>query len=192
MLEILSNLHPIILYPSLFLGLIILAGIVLLPAMYFSLMGGMPLIGLFVVTILAGIASESFWYYLGRRSANGSLPALSFLKNKVDQSKKFTKLFTKYGIRTVFIAKFIYGTRLASHVLAGIHKVHYGLFIFATSLGTAIWFFIFYGLIHSLNKSIDSTKAVAFKIQIIFLVMVLLILSINWITKKYVLPRLEK
>jgi membrane-associated protein len=192
MIEILSSLSPFVLYPSLFIGLILLAGIILLPAIYFSLLGGMSIWGLLITTVLAGLVADSFWYLIGKKAEENKLPSLSFLKEKVEQSKKFTKLFTKYGVRTVFIAKFIYGTRLASHVLAGLHKVHYGLFALATSLGTSIWFFIFYALIVSLNKSIESTKVVAFKLQIIFLILVLVIVVINWVGRKYILPRLEK
>jgi membrane-associated protein len=170
----------------------IFGGFVLIPSIYLATTGEISLIYLFLTIILASLCADSIWYYIGKRVKKERIYELRFLQSKVEEAKKFSSYFSKRAGFLVFICKFIYGTRIASHILAGMHKMRYLKFILAVSLGTAIWFLIFYALIKSLDVGISEAGAVGMRIQIIFLVSMCVLLLINYLTSKYVRKRLLK
>lgn len=190
MMETLTSLDPLQLYPALFVGLILLGGFVLLPAMYLALMGSINLLFLFFATVIAGMVSDSFWYAIGLSSKKEKLYSLPFIRKRVEEAKRFSSFYQKHGVRLVFLTKFVYGTRVASHVLAGMHKINLFKFILATGAGTSLWFWIFYFLVKALDLGITSAKATAFRIQILFLVTITILVLFNWITGKYLRKKL--
>lgn len=185
MLEFISGLHPFILYPFLFVGVIVVGGVVLLPAMYLSLLGPVSLILLFLTAILAGISADSLWYYVGKSAKKERLYSLAFVQKRIEEAKKFSNFYTERGVLLAFLTKFVYGTRIASHVLAGMHKVNFMKFLGATALGTTVWFFIFYFLIRFIDLGIASVATTALRISLMFAIIVIATLLINFFSGKY-------
>lgn len=185
-MEYILHMDALQLYPALFVGLILLGGFVLLPAMYLTLVGAINLPLLFLFTILAAMLSDSFWYAIGLLSKKEKLYSLKFVQKRINEARQFSSFYQKHGVRLVFLTKFVYGTRIASHVLAGMHHIHLGKFIGATSSGTAIWFWIFYSLLRVLDFGIHSAQATAFRIQIFFLVSAVILILFNWFTRRFV------
>jgi membrane protein DedA with SNARE-associated domain len=185
MLDFLMNMNPLSVYPIILFGYMIFGGFMLIPAIYLAITGTINLFYLFVTIILASICADSMWYYIGKQVKKERIYELRFLRSKVEEAKKFSDYFSKRAGFLVFICKFIYGTRIASHILAGMHKMRYLKFILAIALGTAIWFLIFYVLIKSLDIGISEAGAVGMRIQIIFFVSMSILLLINYLTSKY-------
>lgn len=192
MMEFLAQVEPGLLYPALFVGLTLLGGFVLLPAMYMTLTGHLDLFMLFMLTLFAAATSDSVWYIIGLFSKKEKLYRLSFIKKPMEEAKRFSDFYSRHGVRLVFFTKFIYGTRLASHILAGMHKISYAGFLGATALGTAIWFWIFHFLIKALDFGVEATKSTAFRIQIIFLLGGAILVALNLLTGKYLRNRLMR
>lgn len=192
MMEFLAQLEPGLVYPALFAGLTLLGGFVLLPAMYLTLTGHVDLFMLFVLTLCAAAISDSVWYIIGLVSKKEKLYRLSFIKKRMEEAKKFSSFYSKHGVRLVFFTKFVYGTRLASHILAGMHRISYAGFLGATASGTAIWFWIFYFLIKALDFGVEATQATAFRVQIIFLIGGAALIAFNLVTAKYFRRKLMK
>lgn len=192
MIDFIAHLAPIYLYPFLFMGITFLGGLVLMPALYLSTIGAISLAHLFLTTVFAGMVSDSVWYLIGYYLKKDRLYSFSFIKNKVTQAERFSDFFSKHGILLVYFTKFIYGTRIASHVLAGMHKIEYLKFLAVTAAGTATWFIIFYFLIRSLDVGITAAKAAAFKVQIIFLVGIVFLAFVNWFTGTFIRKRLMR
>lgn len=192
MIEFVSGLTPFYFYPALFFGLIFLGGIVLLPAMYLSLDGTVHLLYLFIATVLAGVLSDSFWYYVGRHAKEEKLYKLKIVKKRIEEAKRFSAFFSRHGALLVFLTKFVYGTRIASHVLAGMHKIKYMQFTAATAMGTAIWFLVFYFLIRSIDVGITAVKATALRIQLLFLVLFVVVIFLNWFTGKVIRKKMMR
>jgi membrane protein DedA with SNARE-associated domain len=192
MIDFIAHLTPLYLYPFLFVGITFLGGLVLMPAMYLTHVGAVSLLYLFLITIFAGAVSDSVWYFIGSSAKKEKLYSFRFIKNKIQEAGKFSEFFSKHGVRLVFFTKFVYGTRIASHVLAGLHKIGYARFLGATMAGTATWFAIFYFLIRSINVGITAAKATAFRIQILFLGVVAILLVVNWFTGKYLRKKMMK
>lgn len=192
MVDFILHLTPGYLYPGLLLGLITTGGFVLLPAIYMSIIGNLNLNHLFMIVLLAGVASDSLWYYIGNKARKDRLYRLSFVKKRMREAEKFSTFFSRHGVLLVFMTKFIYGTRIASHVLAGMHKIKYVRFVLATSLGTAIWFWIFYALVKTVDNGLATAKTTALRIQLLLLIVTIIMLLLNWFTGTYVRKKLLK
>jgi membrane protein DedA with SNARE-associated domain len=192
MLNFIAHLEPATLYPGIFLGIIFLGGLVLLPAMYLSTTGIVSLEMLFFVTLAASLFADSFWYLVGASAKKKRFYALPLIRTRLEQAKSFSYFFEKHGVLLVFIAKFVYGARLASHILAGIHKLNFVKFAIAVLSGTAIWFGIFYMLLSTIDAGVGGVRETTTRIQLVFLILALVIIAINWFTGTFVRKKLMK
>lgn len=192
MMDFILQLTPGYLYPALFIGISFLGGIILLPAIYLTIIGTVKITHLFVVVVLAGINSDTLWYIVGRKAKKDHLYRLPFFKKRIQDAQRFSDFFSKHSLWLLYVTKFIYGTRVASHVLAGMHRVRYASFLIATALGTATWFWLFYFIVRGLDYGIGAAKSTALRIQLTLLVGVLVLLALNWFTGKYVKNKLFK
>lgn len=192
MVDFISGLSAYYLYPGIFFGIILVGGVVLLPAMYLSLLDTVNIYYLFLIAILAGIVADALWYYIGKYAKKERLYNLSFVKKRIDEANRFSSFYVKHGVLLSFVTKFVYGTRIASHVLAGMHKIHFMKFLLATSLGTSIWFIVLYYLVRSVDNGIASVQSVAFRIELTFLTLFIIMLLFNWATGRYLKKKLEK
>lgn len=192
MSDFILHLAPGYLYPALFFGISLLGGVVLLPALFLAIAGKLKLAYLFGTVLLAGFNSDSIWYAVGRRAKKDRLYRIPFVQKRILEADRFSEFFSRHSLWLLYVTKFIYGTRVASHVLAGMHKVKYVYFLLATGLGTATWFWFFYFVVHSLNHGMGNAKSAALKLQLTMLTGAVLIISLNWITGTYVRKKLLK
>lgn len=75
------------------------------------------------------------------------------LRVKVSDIQRAEKWFEKYGPWTVFLCRFVPIIRSLISIPAGMSKMHMGLFLLLTTLGTLIWNFILVYLGASLGSS---------------------------------------
>ena len=192
MTAFLSHLSPSILYPTIFFGIIFLGGMMMLAAMYLAFSGMISLPVLFLITILAAIAIDTLWYVIGMRADKETIYEHRFVRPRAAMAKRFSRYFERHGALLVFITKFVYGARLASHILAGVHRIHYPKFLFAISLGTSVWFGIFYTLVYLFDASVGTAKTTTFHLQILFLGGAACIFVFNWIIGTFFKKKLMK
>lgn len=192
MADFILHLTPGYLYPALLIGLVALGGVVLLPAIYMSILGSLDLAHLFIIAVTAGIVSDSIWYMVGKKAKKERLYRLSYVQKRIREAEAFSDFFSKHGVLLVFLTKFVYGTRIASHILAGMHKIRFFPFAIATSLGTAIWFWTFYWLIRTVDNGLATAKTTALRIQLLLLIMTIVMVALNWFTGTYVRRKLLK
>lgn len=190
MLDFISHLSLLTLYPTLYMGIIFLGGIVLLPAMYLAMTGTFSLTHLFIITLAANVTAETIWYSLGTVAKKEKLYRMGFLKKHIEEAKHFSTFFLAHGVLLVFVSKFIYGTRIAAQVLAGMHRVQFLKYLFATTLGSAIWFLIFYGLLRGADLGMNSVAQTTKHIQLVFFSIAVLLIAVNWFTGTYVRKKL--
>lgn len=188
--DVILHLTPGYLYPGLLVGLVFLGGLILLPAIYMSLLGMLDLSHLFTLVLAAGAVSDSFWYLVGNKAKKERLYRLSFVKKRISEAGRFSAFFTRHGVLLVFLTKFVYGTRIASHVLAGMHRISFFRFVIATSLGTTLWFWIFYWLVRTVDMGLAAAKTATLRIQLLLLITVVVIILLNWFTGTYVRKKL--
>jgi membrane protein DedA with SNARE-associated domain len=192
MADFLAQVSPSVAYLILYVGIIFTGGAALLLGMLFSFAGKLSIFVVFAVTILAALTADAVWYFVGRRAKKDKLYSYSFVQKRVEEAQAFSRFFEKHGVALVFFTKFIWGTRIASHVLAGMHKVPFFKFVLSTALGTAVWFVLFYFILKGVDASIAAAKATALRLQLICLVFFVLAIGLNWFTGTYVRRRILK
>jgi membrane protein DedA with SNARE-associated domain len=191
MIDFIAQLKPESLYPAIFVGIIFLGGLVLLPAVYLSMTGTISLF-LFLINILAAATADSFWYAIGKMAKKEKLYTYRFVKKRIVEAERFSAFFSKHGVLLVFLTKFIYGTRIASHVLAGMHKIRFYKFLIATAAGTALWFGLFFVLFHSVDAGLAEAEATAARVQLLFLITIAALVILNWFTGTYIRGKIMK
>lgn len=185
MLSFFSHFSHHYLYIVIFLLYIPLGGLVLIPTIYLAIYGTLNVFFVYMAIILSSATADSIWYYIGRHHVNvEKIYKIRFIQSKIEEAKNFSHFFTKHGVLLVFFTKFIAGTRLTSHILAGAHKVNYFKFLGATALGSTFWFILFYILIKSLDMSVANVGDLGKRIQIIFLAAAVILLLVNYIAAR--------
>lgn len=190
LINTLAHLAPTYLYLAIFIGHIFLGGFILVPALYLSIIGKVSFLVLLVLIVMSSMVGDSFWYFLGKRIGKNRIYALPIIRRRIGEAKKLSGFFDRYGVWTVFFTKFISGTRLASHILAGMHKVNYARFLVATGAGTSLWFIATFILIKWLDRGIAGMPAATFRIQVIAGATIFILVLMNWLTGTYLKDRL--
>ncbi len=192
MSDFIAHLGPVAVYPSIFIGIIFLGGLVLVPAMYLSLSGTIHLMYLFIVTVAAGATADMVWYTIGRLAKKERIFMFSYVRKRLEEAKKFSSFFNRHGVLLVYLTKFIWGTRVASHLLAGLHRIPVAKFLGSTALGTATWFGIFYVLVRSVDFGVAAVQVTARRVEVIFLLMAVLLLFFNWCIGTFLRKKIMK
>ena len=105
-----------------------------------------------VVTVLACLLADAFWFYLGRHRGGKFLGLLCRISLEPDSCVRRTQnLFTKYGLRGVLVAKFVPGLSTVAPPLAGMSGVRIGQFLLFDGVGSVLYggCFIFLGYLFS-------------------------------------------
>jgi|GEM_PF-3865944 len=150
-------------YAGIFFGVILLGGTVLIPAIYFAILGKIDLLLLFFTVLAAGIAADTFWYVIGRRARKRFV--FRFVWNILGKEGTLSKIYAKHPFWTVFIAKFVFGTRIASQLLAGFNKMSYLKFLGGTATGTILWFSLFYVFMYVAGTGVEATRLAGLRLQ---------------------------
>src|SRR4051812_22138626 len=111
-------------YLLLFLALLLGGETVLVPAVYLALVGKLEIAPVVGVASVATILSDSVWFCVGRFLAFERLCRIRWLGKRWPQVLTSTSdLFRRHGLKLVFISKFLYGTRIAAQMLAGVTRL---------------------------------------------------------------------
>ena len=91
----------------------------------------------------AAIAGDTVNYTIGKTLGAKLVTAKIFGKRIIKDSaiQKTEDFFTKYGSKTIVIARFVPIVRTLAPFVAGISKMHYGTFIKYNFIGGTIWVF---------------------------------------------------
>lgn len=96
---------------------------------------------------IASLASDTIWYWIGRRRGGRVLGWLCQISLEPDSCVRRTQYaFSVHGARSLLIAKFVPGFSTAAPPLAGIIRMPFLRFVVVTGLGGLIWAGVFVGL----------------------------------------------
>jgi membrane protein DedA with SNARE-associated domain len=118
------------------------------------------------LVILAGVAAclvgDSVWFATGRGRGAGVLRFICRVALEPDSCVRRTEtLFTRFGSRSLLIAKFIPGLNAVAAPLAGISGVGTGRFLLFDTLGALIWMVSYTGLGYLFSGQLDRVGAYA-------------------------------
>jgi len=130
--------HP---YLFLFVGLLFTGELVLLPAIYLAITGRLELAYVIAVSISTTMLKDFGLYYLGRK-----VPAAALQRLPGRGTNGLDRLFGQHGANVVFLSKFVYGTRAAAQILAGLHDLPLRVYLTANALGVAALTLILSGI----------------------------------------------
>ncbi len=96
--------------------------------------------GIFLVCVLGALAGDGIWYILGRSRGRPILRKLCSLSLSPDSCVSRTeRLFERYGLKSLLVAKFVPGLNTVAPPLAGMLKIPPARFVAADLVGIALW-----------------------------------------------------
>jgi membrane protein DedA with SNARE-associated domain len=142
------------------IGLPIPALPLLLAAGALSAAGKFNLLLGIVVTVIASLIADAFWFYLGRYRGNQVLRFLCRISLEPDSCVRRTQnVFTRYGLRGVVVAKFFPGMSTVAPPLAGMAGVPVGQFLLFDGLGAFLYGSSLLGLGYLFSNQIEQIGA---------------------------------
>src|SRR5437867_8757752 len=122
------------------MGLPIPAVPLLLTVGALSAIGKFSLLLGILVTVVACLIADAFWFYLGRYRGNRVLSFLCRISLEPDSCVRRTQnVFTRYGLRGIVVAKFVPGMSTVAPPLAGMAGVPLGQFLFFDGFGALLY-----------------------------------------------------
>jgi membrane protein DedA with SNARE-associated domain/rhodanese-related sulfurtransferase len=122
------------------IGLPIPAVPVLLAAGAMAGAGKMNLAMVLGLGVVACLAGDLVWYYLGRHRGGQVLKVLCRISLEPDSCVRRTEnFFVRHGIKSLILAKFIPGLSTVTPALAGLFDVRLGRFLLYNGVGALLW-----------------------------------------------------
>ncbi len=86
------------------------------------------------------IAGDNIWFWLGKKMGTRFIERFGkFFLLTARRLKKAKKYFDNHGPKTIFISRFIFGTRISSAILAGALNMTWKEFARSNLVGAGIW-----------------------------------------------------
>ncbi|EEF60961.1 Rhodanese domain protein [Pedosphaera parvula Ellin514] len=113
-----------------------------------------------VVTVIACLIADAFWFYLGRYRGNQVLGFLCRISLEPDSCVRRTQnVFTRYGLRGVVVAKFVPGMSTVAPPLAGMAGVGIGRFLLFDGFGSLLYGGLYLCLGHFFSSQMEQIAA---------------------------------
>ena len=113
-----------------------------------------------VVTMIACLIADAFWFYLGRYRGNRVLSFLCRISLEPDSCVRRTQnVFTRFGLRGIVVAKFVPGMSTVAPPLAGMAGVNAGRFLLADGSGALLYAITFLCLGYLFSNQIEQIAA---------------------------------
>jgi membrane protein DedA with SNARE-associated domain len=99
------------------------------------------------LALIASLAGDSFWYWLGRKRGYPVLNLLCRIALEPDSCVRSTEnAFSRFGAGVLLFAKFVPGLSTAAPALAGMFRVSLVRFFVCDAAGAAIWVGVYAGV----------------------------------------------
>ncbi len=108
------------------------------------------------LTVMACTIANTFWFYLGRYRGVQVLRFLCRISLERDSCVRRTQnVFTRYGLRGLFVSKFVPGLGTVAPPLAGMFGISTGQFILVNAAGSLLYAVCFFSLGYLFSNQID-------------------------------------
>jgi membrane protein DedA with SNARE-associated domain/rhodanese-related sulfurtransferase len=165
-----SQYGEVVLFAMVFaeqIGLPLPAVPVLLAAGALAGAGKMDLTGAIVLSVMACMAGDLVWYELGRQRGRRALSLLCRISLEPDSCVRRTEnFFTRHGVRSLILAKFIPGLSTLAPALAGLFRIRMQRFLLYNGLGAVLWTLAFIIPGYLLSDQIERLAEVAERLGI--------------------------
>jgi membrane protein DedA with SNARE-associated domain len=111
----------------------------------------------FFLGVTAALGSNLIWYWIGKSRGASVLSLLCRVSLNPDSCVRNTAaFFSRYGARSLLVAKFIPGLNTIAPPLAGIVRMPLGSFLIYDALGAGIWVGVLIGAGYSFSYEIEA------------------------------------
>ena len=122
--------------------------------------GGAPLWELLAVAVAAALIADICWYTAGRRYGSGVLKTICRVSLSPDSCVRQTEsIFSRWGARSLAVAKFIPGFASVATSMAGVVRVPVWKFALFDTVGAALWSGVAIGLGYAFSDAINQVLA---------------------------------
>jgi membrane protein DedA with SNARE-associated domain len=164
--------------------------LVMIPAGIASSKGLMNIYTATIIGTIGNILGAVFSYFLALTLGRKIILKIGkYFFLKPQNIEKIEIFFKKYGEISVFIGRLLPGFRHFISLPAGLAKMNFKLFLFYTSLGSAIWTSILSFTGYFIGENQDLIVKNIKEISIILLIGAIFFISTYWAYKKYKNPR---
>src|ERR1043166_5544925 len=149
------------------------------------------------MTVIACLAADAIWFYLGRYRGNRVLAFLCRISLEPDSCVRRTEnIFTRYGVRSLIVAKFLPGfLSTVAPPLAGMSKMSFLRFLFFDALGSLLYAVCFvmlgYSFAGQIQQVMDAMGAIGGKALGLVLVLVGGYIGIKYWQRRRILRELR-
>ncbi|MBX4211046.1 VTT domain-containing protein [Candidatus Parcubacteria bacterium] len=169
-------------YAFIFIGMFVLGEAVLIPALYLSFQGVFDPLNVFFVSISATLLSDAMWYLIGRYLSTKDISESRLIQNRKEVFDKTTRLYDTYGLRILYLSKFIYGTRTIVQIITGYRKIPHRDYVVVNTLGALTYLFSFFLIASLMHASFDEFGALLNEVKIAILFIIIILVSVNiWV-----------
>ena len=120
-------------------------------------MGEMALVPVILLTILASVPIDLFWFWLGRLRGARVLQLLCMLSLEPDHCVRNTEsVFKRLGPVSLVVGKFVPGLQTLAPPMSGLTGISILTFLFMDILGALLWAGIFVGLGMYFHTEVES------------------------------------
>ena len=134
----------------------------------------------------ACLIADNVWFQLGRRRGARILNFLCRIALEPDSCvRKTENAFSKYGVRSLLVAKFVPGLNAVAAPMAGSSGTTFGRFLWFDTLGVLIWMLTYCGLGYVFSDQLETVGLYAMRMGS-GLIGLLVALLAAWITWKFV------
>ncbi len=168
------ELHP---YVFIFIGLFFFGETVFFPALYLAFRGTLTVSIVIELMIGASILSDLVWYMIGRLTPNTT--AIRLMGHRGARiMERIAPFFTTHRLKTLYLSKFVYGTRTVAQVLSGMYNVSFGEYMIVNVLGTTSLAMVTLALAYLTNSTLDALTNAVHTLEIGFLILLVLLACI--------------
>ncbi len=168
----------------LFTGIFFAGDIIAIPSLFIAAVSTESFYLILTIAIGATLSADTLWYVLGKYLKKEDLYALPFLIKREKVRNAVDALFKKHGLKTVFLSRFVYGVRLITQALAGMHKIPFYKYIAVDALGVIVWFSGIALVISLIRLTLGEFHETILGIQIAAALILVILVGINVLGKK--------
>lgn len=173
-------------YAFFFIGMIIAGETVLIPALYGTIFGFFDLRLILGISLSATLISDGMWYAIGRRWGKERIYSSRLFQNRQTKLKKIENIFNKQSLKILFLSKFMYGTRVAAQLLAGIYRIRFGRYFIVNMLGTTSLLVVFTAITYFVKESAEAIEVFTRRLEISILLFVIAVVVLHIISKQVI------
>ncbi len=166
-------------YAFIFLGTFFEGELIVLAAAFLAHIGVLDLSTAMLVCFLGAISGDNFWYVVGKY---GGVRFLQKYGNKIGFTEtrylRAHRFFDNHGGKTIFLARFVFGTRLITAMIAGSSGMPEKKYLKANIAGAALWVIVIGSLGYLFGKSFNYLSVLVKRTEIVLLILAVLAIII--------------